>query len=211
MLVGPDKVKWALPENVLCSCSDFFKQALRGQFKESSGHIELPEDDPVAFEHFIRSVYSVHMGNQPEAQLRELPTSQVIDVYLLAYKYLNVIFQDASIGVVWRDLKADCLKSRSEYYSIVDVFAKTLKSSKMRLLLARSFVYRHFCGASSGANMPEWCEKIVEHGNAELNSILLKEVFRWIADYQKKTGLIKKPPTFLDFVGCVDDFLIEST
>lgn len=51
-------MKWVLHENLLSSVSDFFKSAFNSGFKESiEGQISMPEDDPQAFECFVRWLY----------------------------------------------------------------------------------------------------------------------------------------------------------
>lgn len=58
VLVGPHEMKWCLHENLLSSVSDFFKSAFNSGFKESvEGKISMPEDDPQAFELFVRWLY----------------------------------------------------------------------------------------------------------------------------------------------------------
>lgn len=58
ILVGPHQIKWCLHENLLSGVSDFFKSAFNSGFKESvEGRITMPEDDPHAFELFVRWLY----------------------------------------------------------------------------------------------------------------------------------------------------------
>jgi hypothetical protein len=49
--VGPKRDLWVLPEEALCDRVQFFKSAFQSGFRESSEKVlELPEDDPIAFE-----------------------------------------------------------------------------------------------------------------------------------------------------------------
>ncbi|KAE9371939.1 hypothetical protein N431DRAFT_466233 [Stipitochalara longipes BDJ] len=49
--VGPERTLWVLPEKILCDRLDFFQSAFQGRFRESNDKVlELPEDDPIAFE-----------------------------------------------------------------------------------------------------------------------------------------------------------------
>jgi hypothetical protein len=58
VLVGPHEMKWCLHENLLSGVSDFFRSAFNSGFKESvEGKITMPEDDPQAFELFVRWLY----------------------------------------------------------------------------------------------------------------------------------------------------------
>lgn len=59
ILVGPHETKWCLHENLLSGASEFFKSAFNSGFKESlEGKITMPEDDPHAFELFVRWLYT---------------------------------------------------------------------------------------------------------------------------------------------------------
>ena len=56
MTVGADSNQktWYLPKKVLTHCSPFFDAALNGHFAEASSKaVDLPEDDPIAFEIWI--------------------------------------------------------------------------------------------------------------------------------------------------------------
>ena len=58
IFVGPARIKWSLHENLLSATSDFFRSAFNGGFKESTDDtLALPEDDPAAFELFVRWLY----------------------------------------------------------------------------------------------------------------------------------------------------------
>ena len=58
IFVGPARTKWSLHENLLSATSDFFRTAFNGGFKESADDtLALPEDDPQAFELFVRWLY----------------------------------------------------------------------------------------------------------------------------------------------------------
>lgn len=59
VLVGPTEVTWRLHENLLSSTSDFFRSAFNSGFRESiEDRLTLPEDDPQAFELFVRWMYA---------------------------------------------------------------------------------------------------------------------------------------------------------
>ncbi|KAK0639223.1 hypothetical protein B0T16DRAFT_394988 [Cercophora newfieldiana] len=50
LIVGTERKDWLIHENMLCAKPDFFAAALKGAFKERDGVIELPEEEPAAFE-----------------------------------------------------------------------------------------------------------------------------------------------------------------
>ncbi len=45
-------------KEVLCDRSEFFRAACNGQFKEAEGVVDLPEQDPTTFKHFIYWLYT---------------------------------------------------------------------------------------------------------------------------------------------------------
>lgn len=59
VVVGPSQTIWRLHENLLSATSDFFRAAFNSGFKESlEDRLLLPEDDPHAFELFVRWIYA---------------------------------------------------------------------------------------------------------------------------------------------------------
>lgn len=57
--MGPSQTVWRLHENLLSATSDFFRAAFNSGFKESlEDRLSLPEDDPHAFELFVRWLYA---------------------------------------------------------------------------------------------------------------------------------------------------------
>lgn len=59
IVVGPSQTIWRLHENLLSATSDFFRAAFNSGFKESlEDRLLLPEDDPHAFELFVRWLYA---------------------------------------------------------------------------------------------------------------------------------------------------------
>lgn len=63
IVVGPSEVTWRIHENLLSGASDFFKSAFNSGFKEAlEDRLALPEDDPQAFELFVRWLYARAMA-----------------------------------------------------------------------------------------------------------------------------------------------------
>lgn len=57
--MGPSQTIWRLHENLLSATSDFFRAAFNSGFKESlEDRLLLPEDNPHAFELFVRWLYA---------------------------------------------------------------------------------------------------------------------------------------------------------
>lgn len=74
ILVGPSEVTWRLHENLLSSTSDFFRSAFNSGFRESiEDRLSLPEDDPQAFELFVRWMYARALAQPSIASLAPSP------------------------------------------------------------------------------------------------------------------------------------------
>ena len=57
IFVGEDARHWALHRNLLCYHSDFFESPCVQESKAKNGKIELPDDDPRAFELLVKWLY----------------------------------------------------------------------------------------------------------------------------------------------------------
>lgn len=55
--VGHKETRFHVHQNLLCHASSFFEAALTGKFKESSGFMELVEDDADTFENLLEWLY----------------------------------------------------------------------------------------------------------------------------------------------------------
>jgi len=56
--VGAEKAVFSVHKELLCDRSEFFRAACNGQFKEAEGVVNLPEQDPTTFKHFIYWLYT---------------------------------------------------------------------------------------------------------------------------------------------------------
>jgi hypothetical protein len=58
VLVGKSKASYTLHKDLLCTHSPFFENCLRSNFLEKQrDQVELPEDSPEVFEHFVNWIY----------------------------------------------------------------------------------------------------------------------------------------------------------
>lgn len=56
--MGPDHVRFVVPESLLVHYSKFFRAALTGNFSEAKDKtVKLEEDDPKMFELFVHWLY----------------------------------------------------------------------------------------------------------------------------------------------------------
>src|SRR3954465_9503724 len=91
VFVGPSKASYTLHKNLLCTHSPFFERCLNNSFLERQKHqVELPEDLPEVFEHFITWIYRedvVEPTDQPSLQL-------AIHTYVFADKLCMPAFKN---------------------------------------------------------------------------------------------------------------------
>lgn len=117
--MGPSKNIWRLHENLLSATSDFFRAAFNSGFKESlEDRLLLPEDDPHAFELFVRWLYARALQGltgapeiNAERQLFGSPSSSPAtnnNTYSSSYPYM-VAATAASVTTVTVNIQ-DCLR-----------------------------------------------------------------------------------------------------
>ena len=91
ILVGPSKASYTLHKDLLCAHSPFFERCLGTCFLErQKDQVELPEDSPEVFEHFINWVYRrdvVEPTDQPSLRL-------AIHTYVFADKLCMPAFKN---------------------------------------------------------------------------------------------------------------------
>ncbi|KAF1950256.1 hypothetical protein CC80DRAFT_496902 [Byssothecium circinans] len=61
VIVGKDEAEkvFSVHQDLICSCSDFFKNAMNGEWKESdTGTIHLTDDDPKVFAKYLQACYT---------------------------------------------------------------------------------------------------------------------------------------------------------
>ena len=82
--VGKDKEakSFIVYKSLLCDTAPYFRVALTGYFWESETQIlELPEDDPSVFEHFLLWLYNGDIFDEND-DLESIPWGMLIDLYL---------------------------------------------------------------------------------------------------------------------------------
>lgn len=118
ILVGPGGTTWRLHENLLSSASDFFRSAFNSGFREAlEDRLTLPEDDPQAFELFVRWLYA-RAAVPPDspaaaaAVLGAAPTASAggIQTYLRLYVLANKLLVE--------ELENVCVDMACRYYKV---------------------------------------------------------------------------------------------
>jgi hypothetical protein len=55
---GDDKHDFTVHEDVICGCSEFFRKAMNGKWKESEERVvPLPQEDPEIFSMYLQACY----------------------------------------------------------------------------------------------------------------------------------------------------------
>ena len=107
LYVGPDKVLFRIPKDLLCSRSPYFEAALYGGFKESAEDcIFLLEDDPDIFTLFAHYIYTGNVGAacsctknswDPPPPKVLLSLRQEIELCIMAERYLVLALVDLCV------------------------------------------------------------------------------------------------------------------
>lgn len=209
VIVGADRVEWSLQENLLCNFSDFFTKALRGEFRESKGTIELPEDDPSTFAALVRWAYAVTIGvDEPQMMLASLGIKTLLNLYVFAYKYMNITLQDMTITIIHRRTKSKiCWSDGLDFDDIAAVFAETQESSQLRSLLIKWVVWDFLNEYSIGID-PEWKEFLDDRPD-EVKSAILKELVLWKKNHH--SNRVVTVPLVEDSMGQPCDFHLHGS
>lgn len=84
--VGPERKLWILPEALLCDRVEFFKSAFRSGFRESQEKVlELPDDDPMAFELVLNDILGEKDWDGSDTGLGHLDQDSTQLIYCKAY------------------------------------------------------------------------------------------------------------------------------
>jgi hypothetical protein len=97
ILVGPSKTSYSLHKDLLCAHSPFFENCLRSNFLErQKDRVELPEDSPEAFEHFINWIYREDVIKPTDQASLEV----AIHTYVFADKLCMPAFKNRLMTII---------------------------------------------------------------------------------------------------------------
>lgn len=192
VLVGPAEVKWCLHENLLSATSGFFKSAFNSGFKEATDDkITMPEDDPVAFELFVRYLYTKTLTPDvgglniltppmgPNERGRPGPSIQdYLRLYVLASKIIVEELENACVDIVHSFYKIGT--RRPDIKDVQYVYENTMPECGMRKLLKEKLALGLFRGKQNNPMTGEWRD--ILNVTEDLGHDILVEIcsYNWI-------------------------------
>ncbi|KAL8684761.1 MAG: hypothetical protein Q9224_006148 [Gallowayella concinna] len=146
--VGHEGDKFHVHKSLICHVSPFFVAALNGPFKESSGSMELGEDEVDTIEHLIQWLYGGEIDIAPLAdpQCFESRYTKLTRLYILADKYDIVSLKNDVMHLLFATIKqpdgtfrrllgANSGRVRPSTDKIIYVYANTVRGSLLRKFL----------------------------------------------------------------------------
>lgn len=188
VLVGPSRTTWRLHENLLSCSSDFFKSAFNAGFKETfEDRLALPEDDPHAFELFVRWLYARATTPPPggaAAAALSLHTPHPLiqtwlRLYALACKLMVEELENTCVDAAWRHYNVGM--RRPDIRDVQYMYENTPEGSGMRRLLKERLTLGMFRGRQNNPVTAEWRDVLNE--TPDLGFDIVSEIsgFHWIS------------------------------
>lgn len=122
----------------------FFNRVFTNGFQETqTRYLELPEDDPDAFDVFLKWLYGSYRTGNIEAfteLFRDCDGTQLIRYYILAHKYLIDGLQDHIISALY-DMTGLLWCEVAISRNILEQFLASIPDSHLHRLLSRWFIY----------------------------------------------------------------------
>lgn len=144
IIVGRSKAKFYLAPNILRKSGDFFKCALKKDWREGQERtIELPGDEPRIFRLYADwlSAETIVSRSTDKYVLANCDRSTLIDLYVYGEKMLDRAFQDKVIDAI-RDR---WVKYRDDFPRVAEIdriFNRTLAGSPIRALAVDQYVLK---------------------------------------------------------------------
>ena len=79
--MGAERRHWSLHQNLLCHHSDYFEDHCTKDGKKTNGKVELPDDDPRAFELLVKWLYQGKIDDVADMSLEK--KWEYADTYVL--------------------------------------------------------------------------------------------------------------------------------
>ncbi|KAH7363923.1 hypothetical protein BKA65DRAFT_472291 [Rhexocercosporidium sp. MPI-PUGE-AT-0058] len=198
--VGPKRKAFSIHKKPLCSRSEDFDKAFNSGFKESDSTMNLPEDDPNAFDFLVVWIYQDRLPKFPSGKFSddikgcEKYTIVLEDLFFLSEKIcLNELCNKIMDAKQDADNISSCIPSPM---GIQYVYKNTSKGSKIRLYCAAASFYDGSLIADRKEDIQDYKEAAIavpEYG-ADCLEFHLKHRLeivaggRWRLDFQSGTG-----------------------
>ncbi len=142
---------FGIHKDLVCAKSPFFRAAFNGQWKESKeGAVELPEDDPDAFELWVNWIYKHTLpcsDDQPGVPRYPKLMIQLVTMtkaYTLGDKIGDTDFADAVMDAITHTVTEDEGMLDRIIETMEFVYKITPESSPLREFLVELYVFRGF-------------------------------------------------------------------
>ncbi|KAJ9133521.1 Kelch repeat and BTB domain-containing protein 7 [Pleurostoma richardsiae] len=183
VFVGRSRVKWTLHENLLSATSDFFRSAFNGGFRETvEDTIALPEDDPAAFELFVRWLYGRSIVPGSGAALLPPPDKggtvtiqEYLRLYVLACKFLVEDLENSVVDIAHAYYNAGT--RRPDIRDVQYVYDNTPPRSGMRRLLSTRVTLGLFKGKQNNPFSEGWRDAL--NTTEDLAYDIIQEISGW--------------------------------
>lgn len=202
VVVGPDKTQFAVHKQALeqTQAGQFFSRAFSNGFREShDGKLELPADDPDAFNHFVQWLYNSCTGAVHAGLIEGCDNPQALRLYIFAHKYLIPELQDLIVFVMFdRVLLCKWRKAGIDGGTLTQ-FLASVPESQMHRLLSRWFIIDAF--GTYGFQKSQ-VDDLKDSLPDDLVRLTMREMLRVNFD---------KSPNERHIMGSVSDYLLRKT
>lgn len=143
--VGKENVFFQVHLPVLCDASPAFNAAFRGEFLEASSRsIDLPEDDPEAFERLVQWLYTKSYDILPSAEEYsdddKMIFMRLAKLYVAADKY-GIVRLKNDVVDRWYKTQADRIQRPNIEHAVDYIYENTTSGSKLREIVVAHFVW----------------------------------------------------------------------
>lgn len=147
--MGKENVVFQVHLRILCEASPVFNAAFRGEFLEASSlSIDLPEDDPEAFERLVQWLYTKSYDILPSAEEYcdddKMIFMRLAKLYVAADKY-GIVRLKNDVVDRWYKTQADRIQRRNISKAVDYIYENTTSGSKLREIVVAYFVWRINC------------------------------------------------------------------
>ena len=137
--VGVEKVPFTVHKSILCKVSPYFRAALDGGFKEAhENELDLPEDEPVAFKHFLLWLYTDRILSK-DAKLANVNHRTLVDLYIFGQmRGIPALQNDAIDSFIDKQEQENLIQSRELHH----IYDNTPSESPLRRLMVDKVAYQ---------------------------------------------------------------------